>query len=94
MWPRPNPGDVGSSNFDPAQFWIKGGPLFFGDELSAKVASRLDMSSVLFCRCKVEMDVADDVEVRQTTLYHLNIEHVFAEIREMDRLQFPSDFKY
>jgi len=63
MWPRPNPGDVGSSNFDPAQFWIKGGPLFFGDKSSAKVASGLDMSSVLFCHFEVEIDVADDIEV-------------------------------
>jgi len=93
MWPRPTPGDVGSSTFDPARFWIHGGPLVFGDELSTEVVSGRDVSSVLPCRCEVEMDTADDVEVRQTVLYHLNMGHASAEIKEMDRLQFPSDFK-
>ncbi|KAF8494365.1 hypothetical protein F5888DRAFT_1805539 [Russula emetica] len=91
MWPRPNPGDVRSSNFDPARFWIQGGPLFFGDELSAEVASGRDISCVLSCRCEVQLDSADDDEVRQTVLYHM--EHASAEIKEMDRLQFLSDFK-
>src|SRR5258708_30470265 len=39
------------------------------------------------------MDTADDVEVRQTVLYHLNMDHMSAEIKEMDWLQFPMDFK-
>jgi hypothetical protein len=39
------------------------------------------------------MDTADDDEVRQTILYHLNMDHVTAEIQEMDRLQFPLDFE-
>jgi hypothetical protein len=39
------------------------------------------------------MDTADNVEVRQTILYHLNMDHASAEIKEMDRLQFPLDFK-
>ena len=86
MWPRPNAGDAGSSNFDPAQFWIKGGPLFFGDELSAEVASGHKVASVLHCHCEVQMDSADDIEIQQTILYHLNMEHAVAKIKEMDRL--------
>jgi hypothetical protein len=93
MWPRPNPGDAGSSNFDPARFWIHGGSLFFGDKMSAEAASGRDVSSVLYCSCEVQMDTADDDEVRQTALYHLNMEHVSAEIKEMDRLQFPLDYE-
>ncbi len=92
MWPRPNPGDAGSSNFDPAQFWIRGGPLFFGEDISAKVVSGRDVASVLYCRCEVQMDTADDDEIRQTVLYHLNMSHAYAEIKEMDRLQFGSDY--
>jgi hypothetical protein len=90
MWPRPNPGDANSSNFDPARFWIHGGPLFFGEEMSAKVASGYDPTSCLRCRCEVEMDTADDVEIRQTVLYHLNMAHASAEIKEMDQLQSSS----
>ena len=92
-WPRPNPGDVASSTFDPAQFWIHGGPLFFGDEISAEVVSGRDVASVLGCRCEVQMDTADDEDTRQTILYHLNMEHASAEIKEMDRLQFPLDYE-
>jgi len=93
MWPNPNPGEVGSSNFNPARFWTKGGPLFFGDELSAEVVSGCDVFSRLHCRCEVQMDSADDDEVRQTVIYHLNMDHASAEIKEMDRLQFPLDFE-
>ena len=93
MWPRPKPDDVNSSNFNTARFWIYGGPLFFGDELSAKVTCGHDPTSLLPCRCGVELDTADDVEVRQTVLYHLNMDQMSAEIKEMDRLQFPMDFK-
>lgn len=74
------------------QFWIKGGPLFFGDEASAEVASGRDVASVLWCRCEVQMDTADDDEIRQSVLYHLNMRHARAEIDEMDRLQFGSDY--
>jgi len=90
MWPRPNPGDASSSNFDPAQFWIYGGPLFFGEKMSAEVASGHDPTSLLPCHCKVKMDTADNVEIRQTVLYHLNMDHASAEIKEMDCLQFLS----
>jgi hypothetical protein len=36
------------------------------------------------------MGTADDVEIRQTVLYHLNMLHAAAEIREMDANQFSS----
>jgi hypothetical protein len=91
MWPRSIPSDVGSSDFDPARFWIHGGPLFFGDELSAEVASGRDIASVLPCFCEVKLDTADNDEVRQTILYHLNIDRAVAEIKEMDCLQFGLD---
>jgi hypothetical protein len=93
MWPRLNPGNVSSSNFNLAQFWIHGGPLFFGEKLSAEVTSGRDVSSVLPCCCEVEMDTANNVEVCQTILYHLNIDHASAKIKEIDCLQFPLDFK-
>src|SRR6267154_2550582 len=93
MWPRPNPGDAGSLNFDPLRFWIHGGPLFFGDKMSADVISGHDVASVLYCRCEVQMNTADDDEVRQTVLYHLNMSQASAEIEEMDRLQFPLDYE-
>jgi len=69
MWPRPKSGNAGSSNFDPLQFWTHGGPLFFGDEMSAEVVSGRDLASVLHCSCEVQMDTADDDEVQQTILY-------------------------
>ena len=81
------------SNFNPAWFWVHGGPLFFGKELSAEVTSGYDVSSVLPCHCEVEIDTADNIEVHQTILYHLNMNHASAKIKEMDHLQFPSDFK-
>jgi hypothetical protein len=90
MWPRPN---LGGTSFDPERFWIHGGPLFFGDELSAEVAAGRDVSSVMACRCDVKINSADDNNIRQTVLYHLNLEHAAAEIYEMDRLQFPLDFQ-
>jgi len=39
------------------------------------------------------MDSADDIEIQQTILYHLNMEHAVAEIKEMDCLQFALDFE-
>ncbi len=63
MWPRPNPSDACSSNFDPMEFWIQGGPLFFGDEVSAEVTFKCDMASVLCCHCEVQMDIADNNEI-------------------------------
>ena len=93
MWPKPSPNDVGSPIFNPMRFWIHGGPLFFGSVSSAQVASGVDISSVLLCGCEVKVDSADDDEVRQTVLYHLNMNHATAEIREMDHLQFPLDYR-
>ena len=93
MWPRPNHGDKASSNYNTERFWIHGGPLFFGDDLSAEVASGRDVSSGLLCNCDVQMDTADDVLLRQTILYHLNINHAVAKIKELDRLQFQSKFQ-
>jgi hypothetical protein len=75
-------------------FWIHSGPLFFGNDLSAHIAARADdPMSVLPCHCDVRMDVADNVQVHQTILYHLNMDHAVAEIKAMDRLQFPSDYE-
>jgi hypothetical protein len=39
------------------------------------------------------MDTADDDEVRQTVLYHLNMEHAVQEIEEMVCFQFPLDYE-
>lgn len=61
--------------------------------MSAEVVSGRDVASVLDCRCEVQMDTADDDETRQTILYHLNMDHASAEIKEMDRLQFPLDYE-
>jgi hypothetical protein len=93
MWPRPNPGNMSLSSFDPARFWVHGGPLFFGDKISGEVTSGRDVTSVLHCHCEIQMESTNDDEVRQMVLYHLNIAHASAEIKEMDRLQFPLDFE-
>ena len=86
MWPS-------SSTFDPERFWIHGGPLFFGEELSAKVVSGHDVKCSMACRCVVRLDSADHEDIRQTILYHLNMEQASAEIREMDHLQFSVDYE-
>jgi hypothetical protein len=94
MWPKPDDKDASTpSQFDPARFWLHGGPLFFGDTISKEVAAGFDPTSVLSCQCDVEMATADNVEVRQTILYHLNMDHAVAEIKAMDREQFPLDFQ-
>ena len=93
MWPRPNPQDTGSSNFDPLRFWIHGGPFFFGNKMNALLLFRRDLTSALQCGCEVQMDLADNDKVRQTVLYHLNMEQVIAEVKEMDRLQFTLDYE-
>ena len=93
MWPRLNSGNVSSSNFNLLQFWIHGGPLFFGNKMSVEVISRCDLASVLHCSYEVQIDMANDDKVQQTILYHLNMEHAIAEIREMDYLQFVSDYE-
>ncbi|KAH9163207.1 hypothetical protein EDB89DRAFT_2021934, partial [Lactarius sanguifluus] len=76
----------------PDAFWKHGGPLLFGDELSAEIAAgRFDPTSTLPCCCAVRMDTADDPDVRQAALYQLARRHLFEEIREMERLQFPDN---
>jgi predicted small metal-binding protein len=93
MWPKPDANDPSPTpSFDHTKFWIYGGPLFFGDIRTLTITDYgADPTELLCCRCEVQMDSADDVEVRQTILYHLNMNHAVEEIREMDRLQFPLD---
>ena len=81
------------SNFDPERFWIHGRLLFFGNELSAEVASGREVRTLMTCQCEVKIDSADDDNIRQTVLYHLNLEHASAEIKDMYRIQFPQDFQ-
>ena len=82
------------NTFDPNEFWKHGGPLFFGDELSARVAARkCDPTSRLSCGCIVQMETADEPEVRQAALYHLNLLHTVEEIKQMERVLFPSSFE-
>jgi hypothetical protein len=52
MWPRPTPNDAGSSNFNPLRFWIHGGPLFFGDKMSADIISERNVTSLFFAAVK------------------------------------------
>ncbi|KAH9171259.1 hypothetical protein EDB89DRAFT_1972868 [Lactarius sanguifluus] len=93
QWPkRDNPSQ--DATFDPSVFWKYGGPLFFGDERSVDVvAGRHSPTSALPCGCDVQMTSADDPDVRQVALYYLNSFHAIAEIKEMERLQFPAEFE-
>ena len=80
--------------FDPNEFWKNGGPLLFGDELSAKIAAgEFDPTCSLPCGCIVQMETADELEVRQVALYHLNLLHIVEEIKQMERIQFPTNFE-
>ena len=92
QWSKP---DVGNpSTFDPDSFWRYGGTLLFGDQRSADVAGgRYDPRSRLACRCDVQLSTADDTDIRQVVLYYLNSFHVYEEIKEMERFQFPANFK-
>ena len=92
QWPkRDNPP---TEIFDAKVFWKHGGPLFFGDTWSADVAAgRHDPTSLLPCRCDVQMTTADDVEIRQVTLFYLNSFHIHEEIKAMERLQFKATFE-
>ncbi|KAH9031989.1 hypothetical protein EDB84DRAFT_1562111 [Lactarius hengduanensis] len=88
QWPKHNGNNP--STFDPNVFWKYGGSLFFGDERSADVAAgRYNPTSRLSCHCDVQLATADDTDIRQVVVYHLNSFHVYEEIREMERLQFP-----
>ena len=63
MGPRLNHTNASSSKFDAARFWIHGGSLFFGEEMSGKVASGHDPILCLPCGCEVEIDMTDDNEI-------------------------------
>jgi hypothetical protein len=91
QWPRDgnNP-----STFDPNLFWKYGGSLLFGGPWSADVAAgRYNPTSQLSCCCHVQLSTADDTDIHKVVLYYLNSFHVYEEIKEMVRLQFPTDFK-
>ena len=82
------------STFDPNMFWKYGGALLFGVQWSADVAAgRHDPRSRLACHCDIQLSTADDADIRQVVLYYLNSFHVYEEIKEMERLQFPANFK-
>ncbi|KAF8257094.1 hypothetical protein EI94DRAFT_1709621 [Lactarius quietus] len=92
-WPsRDNPSL--DTTFEPNLFWKHGGPLFFGDTWSVDVAAGLhDPSSLLPCRCDVQITTADDPEIHQVILYCLNSYHVYEEVKEMEHLQFKTTFE-
>jgi hypothetical protein len=92
QWPKPEKNKP--SMFDPNKFWKYGGPLLFGDERSAKIAAgRYDPTSRLPCQCVVELATAEDTDLRQAVVYNLNSYHLYEEIREMERVQFPVTFE-
>ena len=92
QWPKPDAGSL--STFDPDLFWKYGGALLFGDQRSADVAAgHYDPRSRLACRCNVQLSTADDTDIRQVVLYYLNSFHVYEEIKEMERIQFPTNFE-
>jgi hypothetical protein len=92
QWPQPdgNP----PPTFDPNIFWKYGCSLLFGDDHSAAVAAgHYNPTSQLSCRCNVQLDTADDTNICQVIVYYLNSFHMYEEIKEMERLQFPTTFK-
>jgi hypothetical protein len=92
QWPKPDGNNP--SAFDTDAFWKYGGALLFGVERSADVAAgRHNPTSGLACRCDVHLATADDTNIRQVVLYYLNSFHVYEEIREMERLLFPTTFE-
>ncbi|KAH9007812.1 hypothetical protein EDB85DRAFT_2165216 [Lactarius pseudohatsudake] len=92
QWPKHDGNS--SSTFDPNVFWKYGGSLLFGNERSADVAAgRYNPTSRLSCHCDVQLATADETDIRQVVLYYLNSFHVYEEIREMERLQFPTTFE-
>jgi hypothetical protein len=52
-----------------------------------------DTTSQLSCCCDVQLATADDTDIRQVVAYYLNSFHTYEEIKEMERLQFPTTFK-
>ncbi|KAN0128947.1 hypothetical protein V8E53_013236, partial [Lactarius tabidus] len=91
QWPKDD-GNIPQleSTYDPNAFWKHGGPLFFGDERSAKIAAgKYGPRSTRPCGCAVRMDSADDPDVRQAALYQLISMHSKWEMEEMECLLFP-----
>ncbi|KAI9437866.1 hypothetical protein BJY52DRAFT_1196235 [Lactarius psammicola] len=92
QWPIHDGNDLLA--FDPNVFWKFGGSLLFGDDWSADInVGRYNPTSRLACHCDIQLTTADDTDIRQVVLYYLNSYHVYEEIKEMERLQFPTDFK-
>ncbi|KAI9429185.1 hypothetical protein H4582DRAFT_2089861 [Lactarius indigo] len=89
QWPKRD--DPPTATFDADVFWKHGGPLFFGDIRSAEVAAgHHEPTSLLPCRCGVQMSTADDPDVRQAILYYLNSFHIYEEVKAMERFQFKA----
>ena len=89
-WAKCNDLSQGTT-FDPNGFWKYGGPLLFGEQRSADIAARrYNPTSPLPCFCDVQMVTADDINVREAVLYHLNSFHVYEEVKQMERVQFPA----
>ena len=92
QWPQPNGNNP--LMFDPNIFWKYGCSLLFGNEHSAAVAAgRYNPTSQLSCHCNVQLGMADDTDVHQVVVYYLNLFHMYEEIKEMERLQFPTTFE-
>ncbi|KAH9035442.1 hypothetical protein EDB83DRAFT_2318742 [Lactarius deliciosus] len=70
------------------------GPSFFGDQRSMDVASGCyNITTSLPCHCDIQMTMVDDTDICQVVLYYLNLYHVFEEVKEMERIQFPATFE-
>lgn len=91
-WAKCNGDDL--STFDPDVFWKYGGPLLFGDQRSADIAAqRYNPTSALPCFCNVQVATADDSDVREVALYRLNSFHIYEEVKQMERVLFPTTFE-
>ncbi|KAH9167410.1 hypothetical protein EDB89DRAFT_1910086 [Lactarius sanguifluus] len=79
QWPKHNGNNL--LTFDPKVFWKYGGSLFFGDERSADVAAG---------RYNPHEPIV--LPLRRGCIPP-QLVHVYEEIREMERIQFPSTFE-
>lgn len=80
--------------FDPNVFWKHGGPLLFSDQRSADIGvGCYDPTSRLPCYCDVQMATADETDVREVALFHLNSFHIYEEVRQMEHILFPTTFE-
>ncbi|KAF8257366.1 hypothetical protein EI94DRAFT_1818097 [Lactarius quietus] len=92
QWPKPDADNP--STFNPNLFWKYGSALLFSKQQSADVtAGNYDPTSQLACHCNVQLTTVDDTDIRQVVLYYLNSFHVHEEIKEMECIQFPANFK-